>query len=197
MHVPLNIQGIIFEDYQCHDNGQIYSLKNNIFLKQWLCGDHRQKSSVSHSKKHYFFVSNAMGWSWENHGIQQSPLVRHNDFKLGVGRHKLSIDHIDRDSLNNNLSNLRICTDIEQSMNSSSSKKSSSEFKGVSSHGSNRRKPYYARFEGLGVSWHGSYETEEEAAAAYNARAKRALLEKYGPKLGRQLIDEMFLFNTI
>ena len=124
-----------------------------------------------------------MGWSWENHGIQQSPLVRHNDFKLGVGRHKLSIDHIDRDSLNNNLSNLRICTDIEQSMNSSSSKKSSSEFKGVSSHGSNRRKPYY--------------ETEEEAAAAYNARAKRALLEKYGPKLGRQLIDEMFLFNTI
>ena len=87
-----------------------------------------------------------------------------------------SIDHIDGDGLNNTRSNLRFCTQGENTMNRRKQENASSIYKGVSYY-----KPYKnwkARIIINRKEIHlGYFDTEIEAAKAYNAKAVELFLE--------------------
>lgn len=87
-----------------------------------------------------------------------------------------SIDHIDANPLNNQKSNLRICTHQQNCFNSSSRKNSSSKFLGV--HWAKHCRKWISQFEINGKNnYIGSYDNETEAALAYNVAASFAFKE--------------------
>ena len=95
-------------------------------------------------------------------GIAQS---MHNAILNGKG-----IDHIDKNGLNNQKSNLRFCTISENAMNQRKQRNTSSIYKGVCID-----KPYgkwrsHIRINGKAIDL-GSFTSEVEAAKAYNAKA--------------------------
>jgi hypothetical protein len=85
------------------------------------------------------------------------------------------VDHIDRDPLNNERSNLRFCTKQQNQRNQGMRKCNSSGYKGVARV---KHSPRWRAF--LKVSYKqihlGMFDTKEEAALAYN----RAALKYYG-----------------
>lgn len=82
---------------------------------------------------------------------------------------KMQIDHINRDKLDNRLSNLRCCTSAENNRNTSSRTGTSSKYKGVSLTEDNT---YHAAIA-LNKITHslGYFKTEKEAASVYNKAA--------------------------
>jgi hypothetical protein len=88
------------------------------------------------------------------------------------------VDHINGDPLDNRKSNLRVCTQAENLRNRRKrAKPTSSKFKGVSRHTISRQKPWLAKIKSDGKTIYlGTFETEEQAAEAYD----RAALERFG-----------------
>jgi hypothetical protein len=82
------------------------------------------------------------------------------------------LDHIDGNGLNNQKSNLRICTTSQNQMNSSKRKDNTSGFKGVRWH--KKTKKWEARIW-VNNKWKylGHHVTPEVAACAYNEAAKK------------------------
>lgn len=92
-----------------------------------------------------------------------------------LGRGDGSIDHIDRNGLNNQRCNLRRCSRTENTWNASKHQQATSRFKGVVRVADDRWTAYIKENNhrvNLGI-----YQTEELAAAAYNlaARKKRGI----------------------
>ena len=85
------------------------------------------------------------------------------------------VDHIDRNGLHNWKTNFRVLTNFENLQNCEG-RGGASKFKGVSIHYTRRdgHKSWRATIAGEHI---GLYETEEEAAAAYDAAA----LKRFGP----------------
>ncbi len=82
----------------------------------------------------------------------------------------LQVDHIDGNVLNNKKSNLRLCTNRENSMNQSKSKRSKNKFKGISI--DKRTNRVYAQICVNGKRIHiGTFSDDIEAARAYNKAA--------------------------
>jgi hypothetical protein len=85
----------------------------------------------------------------------------------------MQVDHIDGDTLNNSRSNLRVCTQSQNQVNSSGQSGSASRYCGVTRNGSG----WIARTKKNGVPHRfGTYRTEEEAARAYDA----GIIELFG-----------------
>lgn len=81
------------------------------------------------------------------------------------------VDHKDGDGLNNRRNNFRICTRQENNRNIRKLS-GASQYKGISYH--KGRKKWYARITVDGKDVHvGSYESETEAARAYDNAAKK------------------------
>ena len=83
----------------------------------------------------------------------------------------LVVDHIDNNPLNNQKSNLRICTKAENNRNTSSHKNSSSKYLGVTYDKARKKWNAQLMVNGKRVLTK-RYTTEIEAAKAYDAAAK-------------------------
>lgn len=88
---------------------------------------------------------------------------------------EMQVDHVDRNGLHNWRENLRNCTHAQNNLNRSKSS-GTSRYKGVSWR--KRDKTWYAQIRKDGsFHWLGDFDTEEDAAIAYN----HAALEFFGP----------------
>lgn len=103
----------------------------------------------------------------------------HSNFKhvkmhrliLGLNDSKIKGDHKDRNGLNNQRANLRICNPSENNCNQKSHKGSTSKYRGVS--WCTERKKWVAHIQKEKKLVHiGRFFTEKEAALAYNNMAK-------------------------
>lgn len=88
---------------------------------------------------------------------------------------KLQVDHIDHDGLNNQRSNLRICTHKQNMRNSRSRSNSRSKYLGVS-YNSNGHIVAQITIN-LKHNFLGVFKTEEDAARSYDIAAKQAFGE--------------------
>ena len=85
----------------------------------------------------------------------------------------LFTDHINGNKADNRKSNLRVCTNAENSRNSKPHTNSKSGYKGVSAQPLSRRNPWKANIRVEGKKKHiGCFVTTEEAALAYDEKAK-------------------------
>lgn len=92
--------------------------------------------------------------------------------------HLHHVDHADGNRLNNTKANLRMVTRQQNNFNARKRKgKCSSVFKGVYRESKSRKNPWFAQIaktiDGAKMTFRlGSYATEEEAASAYDAKAR-------------------------
>lgn len=89
---------------------------------------------------------------------------------LGLSNPKISVDHIDGNGLNNQKSNLRICTHGENMRNTRKRVNCSSRFKGISWNKDRKKWDVRANLNKK-VYRVGRYDNEVEAALAYNVTA--------------------------
>jgi hypothetical protein len=85
---------------------------------------------------------------------------------IGIG-----IDHVDRDKLNNTRENLRLCTQQQNSWNSSIKSTNTSGYKGVSYNKRLRKFESYIVYSGKRKVL-GNFNSAEEASVAYNKAAE-------------------------
>ena len=86
------------------------------------------------------------------------------------------IDHIDGDSSNNAIENLRACTQSQNGGNSKPTNNASSPYKGVGWHSAAKKWEAYITSDTKKKKYLGVYGSEEEAAKAYD----RAAVERWG-----------------
>ena len=111
----------------------------------------------------------AVGWiKVDGRGATQT---MHNIIMNGKG-----IDHRDGNGLNNQKSNLRFCTQSENSMNQRKQENTSSVFKGVTFHKNIKKWMAQIQINGKRICL-GYFDSEVEAAKAYNAKAVELFLE--------------------
>ena len=131
---------------------------------------------VSEFKWHYLKVATGYAHRKQHIGYKDGKRIRKNiymhRFIIGVEDSKVHVDHINHDTLDNRKSNLRLCTNAENSRNQKIRKGGSSKYKGVYKYSDNRVKPFKAKIQFNYKTINlGYFATEREAAIAYNKAA--------------------------
>jgi hypothetical protein len=92
-----------FSNYLIYNNGEVYSIKRNIFIKPRFDRDGYKRVSIWNDDKKMKTLK-----------IHQLVAIAYLDFKLdGLSNSKLVIDHIDNNKVNNYLHNLQIITRVQ------------------------------------------------------------------------------------
>ena len=144
------------------DEADYFQFVENDRYKWWI----RKVSTRLWVDSSYGFY--AMGW--DRHAKKQVALHR---VMLDAPK-GMVVDHINRNGLDNRRSNLRLCTHKENMQNRRANSKNSTGYKGVRLTKSGKK--YIARvcqkLDGKTVEHYlGTYDTPEEAARAYDAKA--------------------------
>ena len=152
-----------YDNYIVSSYGNVYNIKRDKYVRQAF-------------NKRYFFVrlfSNGVGKNYPVHRLVGKAFLLNPE-------NKSSIDHVSGDRRNNNLTNLRWASHLENMQNRKIHKNNTSDFKGVSLCKCTNR--YRARVRCGGKYLHiGRYDTKEEASEAYEAKAKEVFGEFYRP----------------
>jgi hypothetical protein len=92
-----------FSNYLIYNNGHVYSIKRNIFIKPRFDKDGYKRVSIWGDNKKMKTLK-----------IHQLVAMAYLDFKLdGLSNSKLVIDHIDNNKVNNYLHNLQVITRVQ------------------------------------------------------------------------------------
>lgn len=166
--------------YQISNLGRVRSLARVIKMKNK--GNYPVKEKILRQSLNgagYRIVNlyrNGKGTTKQVHQLVAIAFLRHRPSK-----HDLVVNHKDLDRLNNNLSNLEIITQRENS--NRKHLKSSTDYVGVYKIKGSKR--YYARISVKGkVKYLGTFDTPEEASKAYEKAAKE--IKKRNNKLRRK-----------
>jgi hypothetical protein len=132
-------------------------------------------------------------WYLHGDGYAKCDLFGRRGFMMKVFMHRLillapdtaTVDHANRDTLDNRRSNLRLATMSEQNANRPKIF-GASRFKGVYRRSDGRKWCAQIRAHNAPTIYLGSFEIEEEAALAYNAAA----LEHYGEFARLNIVEE-------
>jgi hypothetical protein len=144
------------------ENGQKYSVSNMGYVRNDVTG--RILKHAFNKKIGYYYIALCQNskckWYYIHRIIGQAFLENPRDLP--------TVDHIDRDRGNNNLSNLRWASQSEQNTNQSKQKNTSSKYIGVSWTKANAK--WCAKLSIEGKQKHvGYFDNEEDAARAYDA----------------------------
>lgn len=147
----------------------------------WLTENYRWIVNMSDNGKIIYLEGRRHGHGYDApSGMQRVICKKHYGESALDGK---SVDHIDRDGLNNQKSNLRICTKSQNRANSEKCllRPSTSQYKGVYK---SRRGLWSARvISGKTTHCLGSYHAEREAAIAYDIKARRLFGEFICPNI--------------
>ncbi len=124
---------------------------------------HDVLSKLDKSRIHIFTPNTNRHYAGIKYGKQRIGLHR---FILGVYDTNKTVDHIDGDSLNNQTSNIRVCTQKENTWNTKSHVDSFSKYKGVSY--DKKRNKWMMQIMANGIKKSARFNSELEAAMAYN-----------------------------
>jgi len=141
----------------------------------------------------YFLISKSCfekiikhNWYIDSNGYPKTYTARSKTLHknlLGKQEKGYVIDHINRNKLDNRLENLRIITQKENSYNRSKNINSSNKYKGVKKCGNNK---FTACITKDSIKREiGGFETEEDAARAYDMMAE----ELFGEYAGKNFLD--------
>jgi hypothetical protein len=140
--------------YKISSFGNVFSVRWNRLMSLIISNGYRRVGLIKNKQNKKFFVARLVA----KHFI---PNIENKEY----------VDHIDRNPLNNHVSNLRWATIIENNGNKSNRKNSFSKYKGVSFH--KLHKKWETKIQVNGRRKHLGYFTcEKEAALAYNKKAK-------------------------
>jgi hypothetical protein len=140
--------------YKISSFGNVFSVKRNRVLS----------GKIHHSG--YRYINLSKNNKLKNFVISRLVAI----YFIPNPENKQQVDHIDRDPLNNHISNLRWATNGENGRNRLS-QKGSSKYKGVSF--SKKRKKWEVSIQlNNRRQYLGSFDYEKEAALAYNKKAK-------------------------
>lgn len=114
-----------------------------------------------------YYVTTRIKW-----GKKYKTILMHRLILDLIDRPIVHVDHINRNSLDNRKSNLRIATQTQNNSNRKKSKNMTSIYMGVYKETRKNRKPWVAQISIKNVSTYiGSFNNEIEAARAYNKKA--------------------------
>ena len=143
-----------FEDYGISEEGEVYSYRWKRFIIPYMNKGY-YKVHLTKDEKRYLKLL---------HRLMADTYIPNPD-------NLLFVDHVDRDTKNNSISNLRWVTHQENMMNASKTKgNTSSLYKGVSWHKRDKKWKSQIMINGKNI-YLGYFNNEIEAARAYNEKA--------------------------
>jgi hypothetical protein len=224
-HRTLIWNGYENENYLVSTNGQVYSLENKIYLKP---NNFKRCSQLvrlyMNSRKESLTIHKVMSETFSDL-MSHTPLSRFiksggqltEKAKEGLNLN-ISVDHIDRNPHNNEISNLRFSTGTEQNLNSGPSKNSTCIYKGVSKKVQRRedhvgivvlcsfakRKIPLVGCSGRVTKYHRVYSEDEsnqiqrEFAFLYDETLKVGIIDQFSdhPILADEIINEVTYLNS-